>query len=324
MRVLPLVAEDIPGGSHVFVGSSLPLAQSRRNDRAQESSEVGPMPGSVRPMAWELLASGFGLVEGPTIAPDGALVFSDVLDGGVYRLTQDGSVDALVPKRRGVGGIVRHADGGFLIGGRDVLHVCSGDARTVLTLEGVPGYNDMCADSAGRLYVGTVRYRSLEIGAVPVPGELWRVDLDGSATMLYDGVVQCNGVAISADGGTLYHSDTQSGWVVVHDLSPDGAAVSNRRHWPLGPRSRPDGLALDDTGALWVADHGAGRVVRFAPSGELDSVLPVPAKRVTSLCFDGNELIVVSSDNNLDPERRGSIFRTTVTVSGASLHLARV
>jgi xylono-1,5-lactonase len=275
-------------------------------------------------VTWELLASGYGLIEGPTMARDGTLVFSDVLDGGVYRLSSGGVVETVIPKRRGVGGIAEHADGGFVVGGRDLLHVRNGTTRVVLTVEGALGFNDFGTDAAGRIYVGSVRYRSLDPTAEPIPGEMWRVDLDGSATMLYGEVQQCNGVAISPDGSTLYHADTRAGCVVVHDLIDDGASVRNRRHWPLGKRSQPDGLAIDVTGSVWVADHGAGRVVRFRPDGTLDSVLDVPAKHVTSLCFDGADLIVVTAGNDAEPTRRGSIFRTATTTSGAPVHLARV
>jgi xylono-1,5-lactonase len=275
-------------------------------------------------MEWELLASGFGLVEGPVVDTDGTLVFSDVLDGGVYRLLADGSITTVVPKRRGVGGIVRHADGGFVIGGRDLQHIGAGEPRTVLAIDGVLGFNDLGADRDGRIYVGSVRYRSLDRNAIPIPGELWRLDLDGTATVLYDGVQQCNGVAISADGTTIYHADTQAGCLIVHDLSPDGSTATNRRAWSLGPRSHPDGIAIDETGAVWVADHGAGRVVRITPDGQVDSTIAVPAKYITSLCFDGTDLIVVSANNDQDPARRGSIFRTTLAVRGAALHAANV
>jgi xylono-1,5-lactonase len=275
-------------------------------------------------VTWELLASGYGLVEGPTIDSDGSLVFSDVLDGGVYRLRSDGTTETVVAKRRGVGGIARHADGGYVIGGRDLMHVGNGTDRIVAALDGALGVNDFGTDADGRVYVGTVRYRSLDPAAIPVPGELWRVGPDSSATMLYGDVQQCNGVAISLDGTTLFHSDTRSHHVIVHDLHDDGTCVANRRHWSLGPRSQPDGLALDIDGCLWAADHGAGRVVRFRPDGTIDSVLAVPSRHVTSLCFDSADLIVVTAGNDAEPHRRGSIFRTTTQTSGAPVHPARV
>jgi xylono-1,5-lactonase len=275
-------------------------------------------------VTWELLASGYGLVEGPTIDSDGSLVFSDVLDGGVYRLRRDGSTETIVAKRRGVGGIARHADGGYVIGGRELIYVGNGADRVIAALDGALGVNDFGTDADGRIYVGTVRYRSLDPAATPVPGELWRVDLDGTARMLYGDVQQCNGVAISLDGTTLFHSDTRSHHVIVHDLHDDGTSVANRRHWSLGPRSQPDGLALDIDGCLWAADHGAGRVVRFRPDGTIDSELAVPSRHVTSLCFDGADLIAVTAGNDAEPHRRGSIFRTTTQTSGAPVHPARV
>jgi xylono-1,5-lactonase len=275
-------------------------------------------------VTWELLASGYGLVEGPTIDSDGSLVFSDVLDGGVYRLRGDGTTETVVAKRRGVGGIARHADGGYVIGGRELMHVGNGADRVLAALDGALGVNDFGTDAIGRIYVGTVRYRSLDPSATPVPGELWRVDLDGAATMLYGDVHQCNGVAISPDGTTLFHADTRSHCVIVHDLRDESTSVANRRHWAMGPRSQPDGLALDVNGCLWVADHGAGHVVRFQPDGTIDSVLAVPSRHVTSVCFDGADLVVVTASNDGEPHRRGSIFRTTTQTSGAPVHPARV
>ena len=79
----------------------------------------------------ELLASGYGAVEGPCLDPDGNLYFSDTVDGGVFRLRTDGSVEVVVPKRKGAGGIVLHADGGIVISGRDLSHVVDGESRVI-------------------------------------------------------------------------------------------------------------------------------------------------------------------------------------------------
>ena len=55
------------------------------------------------------------LLEGPRLTADGAVLYSDVTGGGVYR---DG--DVVVPKRRGIGGLVPHRDGGVVVTGRTV------------------------------------------------------------------------------------------------------------------------------------------------------------------------------------------------------------
>ena len=71
----------------------------------------------------ETLAWGYGLVEGPRADAHGNLYFSDVHKGGVHRRGPDGAIETIVPKRRGVGGISFHADGGLVISGRNICHV---------------------------------------------------------------------------------------------------------------------------------------------------------------------------------------------------------
>jgi xylono-1,5-lactonase len=273
----------------------------------------------------ETLASGYGLVEGPTVDADGNLYFSDVLGGGVYRLGPDGEITTVVPKRRGVGGIVLHADGGVVVSGRDIVHVRDGENRTLLVVDDALGWNDICADSAGRVYAGSIRFFVFDPDAEPVPGELWRVDAEGKGTVLYDGVLHTNGVALSPGERTIYHSDTRNNVILVHTLADDGTA-SDRRvlHFPPGA---PDGMAVDAQGLLWVASARAGCIARLTPEGEIDRVVDIPAQMVTSLCFaggDARDLYVVTGDNTEAPERGGTIFRITVDVAGAPVHPARI
>ena len=56
----------------------------------------------------ETLAWGYGLVEGPRVDDENRLYFSDVHNGGVHRRNPDGTIEVVVPKRRGVGGIALH------------------------------------------------------------------------------------------------------------------------------------------------------------------------------------------------------------------------
>jgi sugar lactone lactonase YvrE len=273
----------------------------------------------------ETLASGYGLIEGPTVDGHGNLYFSDVLGGGVYRRDPDGEIATVVPKRRGVGGIVLHADGGVVVSGRDIVHVRDGTNRTLLGIDDVLGWNDICADSAGHVYAGSIRFFVFDPDATAVPGELWRVDAEGDGSVLYSHVVHANGVALSPGERTIYHSDTRSNVILVHTLADDGTAGDRRAfHFPPGA---PDGIAIDAQGLLWVASAGAGCVVRLTPDGEIDRVLEVPAKTVTSVCFeadDGHNLYVVTADNTDEPERGGTIFRIPVDVAGAPVRPARI
>lgn len=69
------------------------------------------------------LATGYSLIEGPVWDAAKGLYFSDVLGGGVYLLNRQDEVSLAVPKRRGVGGMALHADGGLVVGGREIAHV---------------------------------------------------------------------------------------------------------------------------------------------------------------------------------------------------------
>jgi gluconolactonase len=276
-------------------------------------------------LAFEVLASGYGLVEGPTEDTDGSIVFSDVLGGGVYRVDDDGKVSTLVPRRRGVGGIALHADGGLVVSGRDIVHVRDGVTRTLCSIPGLPGWNDLCTDAKGRIYAGALRFAVFDPHAEPVPGECYQISAQDEATVLYGGVLHPNGIAFSPGDGTLYHSDTRAGVIFVHNIDRGGQAV-RRRTWSM-TGGRPDGLAVDVLGGVWVASAGGGRVDRYLPDGRVERSLPVPARIVTSVCFAGRDrcdLIVTTADHAEHAELRGCVLRTRVDVAGAPVHPARI
>jgi gluconolactonase len=282
------------------------------------------MPHGHAPL--EVLATGFGLVEGPRVDAAGRLYFSDALKGGVYRRGADGAIETIVPKRRGVGGIALHADGGIVISGRDISHVKDGSSRIVFALDGVPGFNDLFTDAHGNILVGSQRFDPFAEKPTSVPGEMYRITGEGQGERLYDDVALTNGIGLSPDGRLLYHSDSQRGEVLVHDLGPDGRCT-NRRVFAKLAKGAPDGLAVDEEGGVWVAAWGAGCVVRFTPDGSFQRQVTVPARNVASTCFGGadrRDLIIVTADHTGDPALGGSIFRTRVDEAGLAPALARV
>jgi gluconolactonase len=267
-------------------------------------------------MQWDVLAHGYGLVEGPTIDTDGSLLFSDVLNGGVYRLAADGAITTVVPKRRGIGGIALHADGGIVCSGRDVVHIHDGETRTVLHVDDVAGWNDLCTDASGRVYAGALRFAVFDPNAVVIPGECWSVDSDTGPAILFDGVVHANGVVCLPDGRVVM-SDTRSRELVFFD-----STTQTRRAVDMREHGHPDGMALDEDGNVWVALVSGG-VGRFAPDGHLLDRIEPPSSFVTSLCFSGNDLYVTTGGHD-DPALAGCVLRTTLGVAGAPVPPARV
>ena len=128
----------------------------------------GPLIGELEVSA----PSGYELAEAPRADGRGGVYFSDALGGGRVPLGR-GSLTTIVPKRRGVGGMALHADGGVVVGGRAVVHVApDGTNRDVWVLpEGIVGVNDLCALADGTLLVGALRFLPFG-GDEPVPGLL--------------------------------------------------------------------------------------------------------------------------------------------------------
>jgi gluconolactonase len=277
----------------------------------------------------EQVAGGYGLVEAPVWDPARGLYFSDVLNGGVWLLNRTGDISAVVPKRRGVGGMALHAEGGLIVGGRNVAWVGpDGETRILLdpaVIPGAIGFNDLTTDAAGRIYVGSLAFRVF--AEPPKPGFLHVIDLDGSMRTLSDGVVLTNGLGVSPDGRRLYHCDARANVVRAYDVTADGSVGPWRQFATLGERNIPDGMKVASDGTDWVADARGGRVAVFEPDGTHRMDIAVPLPMVTSLCFAGDDLkdlyIVTGSDGGPGPNC-GAIFKTHVDVAGLPLAPARV
>ena len=73
-----------------------------------------------------------GLLEAPLPQDDGSVLFSNVTEGGVYRLAGD-AVETVLPDRRGIGGLALHECGSLIVSGRDLSIVGGGSIRKQLS-----------------------------------------------------------------------------------------------------------------------------------------------------------------------------------------------
>jgi len=277
------------------------------------------------------LATGYSLIEGPVWDATKGLYFSDVLGGGIYLLDRQDKISLAVPKRRGVGGMALHADGGLVAGGRDIVHVSLADHSMKVLLDqkgagNAVGFNDLTTDAMGRCYVGSIAYAIFR-GEEPRPGNLYLIDRDGSVRQVSDGILLTNGLGFSPDGRRLYHSDAGRGLVRVYDVRSDGSLDHWRAFAAMGPGSVPDGLKVAADGSVWVADAHGGRVAVFWPDGRHRGDVAVPRPMVTSLCFGGGDLrdlYVVTGSRDGPSQACGAVYRVRSDVAGLPLPAARV
>ena len=270
----------------------------------------------------ERIIDGYGLIEGPTWDGSG-LLFSDVPNGGVHRLdVASGSVETVIPKRRGVGGIALHADGGLVVSGRNIQHVLAGGIRILYSDDTVGGFNDLTTDPQGRVYFGSLRHDPFgSPGQELRTGEAYRLELDGTATTLYDDVGLTNGIGFSPDGARMYHADSTRGHVIGHHV--DGDTVTDRFVFAQ-VRGDPDGLAVDVEGGVWVACPNGGCVRRYRPDGSEDVEVAIPQPFVTSCCFGGPDLTDLYVVTATDELGTGSVYVTPAGVAGLPISPARV
>ena len=281
----------------------------------------------------ETLARGFGLVEGPLWVPGRGLLFSDVLNGGVFCLDAGDAVSTVFEHRRGIGGMALHAAGGLVVSGRNISYKPFDGGDTVLLLDRDPeagnvGYNDLTTDAEGRVYAGS-------LGASPVfaddrepaPGDLWLIDLDGSTRRVGREIWLTNGLGFAPDGGTLYHSDSSIGTVWCYPVQPNGE-LGEKQVYARTERGVPDGLAVAEDGTVWVALAGGGHgVAIFDDAGTEVDFIEIPEPMCTSLCFGGEDLkdlYVVSGSEGSGSDNGGAVHRLRVPVAGCAVAPARV
>ncbi|MCF8563213.1 SMP-30/gluconolactonase/LRE family protein [Alicyclobacillus tolerans] len=185
-------------------------------------------------------------------------------------------------------------------------------------------FNDGKCDPAGRLWAGT-----MAIDETRFQGNLYRMGRDKSVVKMMSGVSISNGLAWSPDATVMYYVDTPTREVVAYDYQLDSGSLENPRVVVRIPEDAgfPDGMTIDAEGMLWVAHWGGGRISRWDPvEGKLLEEVPIPASRVTSCVFAGenlNELYITTARNGLDEETlrqepdAGGLFRLITDVKGS-------
>lgn len=270
------------------------------------------------------------LGEGPVwSAEERVLYWVDILAPAIHRLDPATGATRTWKLPQSIGSFGLREQGGAVLALRDGFHRFDFARQRLDFLAGpdtvLPGtrFNDGKVSPDGRFFAGTMDEEQLKR---PI-GALYRLDPDGSCHEVLDGLIVSNGLAWSADGRTMFHSDSKGQVIHAYDYDPASGALANRRviARPDEATGRPDGGAMDVEGYYWSAGISAGVLNRWAPDGRLDRRIPLPCVAPTCPCFGGPELktLFITSlrhglpeDKLADKPLSGGIFAIDVEVPG--------
>jgi sugar lactone lactonase YvrE len=282
--------------------------------------DMGGDMGGVR-----TLLAGRGLVESPRWHGD-RLYFSDWSAGEVVAVDLEGSSEvvarveslplctAWLPQDRLV--IVSSAQGRLLRREPDGALVTHADL-------GQPGWNDVVADGRGNVYVNGAGFNPMA-GEAFRAGSVFLAAADGSVRQVADEIAFPNGMAVTADNSTLIVADSYRHSLVAFDIDGDGG-LSGRRIWADLGDGVPDGICIDEDGAVWYADVPNRRCVRVAEGGAV--LQTVDLDRGGFACAlggpDGRTLFITAAtwqgmtESEMVAPGSGQVLTTRVDVPGA-------
>ena len=259
-------------------------------------------------------------LEGPVFDAQGNLYVTDIPFGRVFRIDPRGEWD-LVAQWDGEPNGMKFLNATELLvtdyrNGLMVVDSRSGDVRPYLgrrNTESFKGLNDLTFDSQGNLYFTDQG----QTGLHDPTGRVYRLSPGGRLDLLLANVPSPNGVALSPDGRVLYLAATRGNCVWRVPLLPDGSVAKVGQFFTSHGPSGPDGLAVDTSGRLLVANPGLGYVWVLNHRAEPVLVLRGPAgASTTNLAYggQGGQTVFVTDSTH------GHILHAQLDAPGLPLH----
>jgi sugar lactone lactonase YvrE len=262
-------------------------------------------------------------------AEEQALYWVDILAPALHRFDPATGATRTWSMPQSIGSFGLRESGGAVVALRNGFHLFdfeTGELKLLVNPEPhTPGnrLNDGKVAPDGSFWAGTMDEETMSRHTA----SLYRLAPDGSIRRMLDRLIVSNGLAWSADGRTLFHSDSKGKLICAYDHESGTGHLSNRRvvAEPSEETGRPDGAATDMEGYYWSAGISAGVLNRWSPDGKLDRQIPMPCAAPTMPCFGGPDMrtvFVTSTRHHISDERlaafplSGGIFSLRVDVPG--------
>ena len=256
-------------------------------------------------------------IEGPACDADGNLyAVNYARQHTIGKVTPDGTQSIFVELSDGsIGNGIRFNSNGFMFiadyTNHNVLKVDM-DTQEISVYAHEPTMNqpnDLAIGANDILYASDPNWAEST-------GQIWRVDTDGTVTLLETDMGTTNGIEVSPDENILYVNESAQRNIWAYDLSPEGE-ISNKRLLIQFPDFNMDGMRCDVEGNLYVTRHGKGTVAKLSPAGDVLLEVALTGKLCSNIAFggpDGRTCYITMAD-------RGNVEVFRADVPGRSWQL---
>lgn len=284
------------------------------------------------------LATGLSWPEGPSLLPDGRIVFVETYLSRIGFWAPDGTSGAYAETGGGPNATALGSDGSLYVtqnGGvvgpwraatlidPSIQRIApDGTLDELITeVEGMrlQAPNDLAFGPDGTLYFTDPGRYDQDVR--PDPGYIMALEADGTGHVVERlEPVYPNGIVVEADGSIVW-AESYTRHIVRR--RPDGA----RETLATLPEGHiPDGLAVADNGDLYVTSTGSGGLDIVSPSGGVTGFVAVGALP-TNCAFEGDDLIVTDGGvpgTATEEHADGVLWRVALAVKGMPLHEGRI
>ena len=268
------------------------------------------------------LAGGFKFTEGPAVAANGDVYFTDIPNNRIHKWSvADKKLSTFAEETNGANGLYFADDGS--------LYACQGNAKRVVayTPDGsdtsslAKRYdgkkfnkpNDLWIDAKGGVYFSDPNYGNKELSQDGL--HVYYIQPGGEEVVrVADGFKTPNGLIGTPDGSTLYIADIGGSKIYRYVIQEDGSLKDKK----LFCESGSDGMTLDQHGNVYLT---SGTVKVFNPKGEQIADLKFP-ESPANVVFGGKELKKLyvtartgfySLDMEVTGAKREKPFRITIS-----------
>jgi gluconolactonase len=287
-------------------------------------------------------AAVIAFTEGPAVAADGTVYFSDIIGNRIMRLGPSEKAASVWRHPSGrANGLLFDARGRLLVcegnemgdndGGRRVSRITIETGRYEVLTDRFEGRrynspNDIAACSDGTIFFTDPCYGDRSTMQLD-HDSVYRISPDGTVTrvLTQPEIERPNGIALSPDEGTLYLVDScpvagGNRKIWAFDLGNDRMPRRQRILFDFAPGRGVDGMAVDREGNLYVA-AGVARprgphetagvppgIWILSPGGELRGRIPIPEDLLTNVTFGGDDLktLYITAGKSLFTARVGT------------------